>query len=97
VDFAGKWDTLFLILILRSSVSRAFYIFFASFSAVLAVFSRAISSRAVVRLISFLTFLFVISRASPRVQSPAAASYLPQYVFVGVLFFLAQLHVFAFE
>jgi hypothetical protein len=49
---------LFLFLILRSSASRAFYALFASFSACLAVFSRASSSRAAVRSAAFLAFFF---------------------------------------
>jgi hypothetical protein len=49
-------------LILRSSVSRAFYTFFTSFSAVPAAFSRAISSRAAVRSVFFLTFLSAACR-----------------------------------
>jgi hypothetical protein len=53
----------FSILILRSSSSRAFYTFFASFSACLAAFSRASSSRAAVRSASFLAFFSIASRA----------------------------------
>jgi len=53
----------FLILILRSSFSRVFYTFFASFSTCLAAFSRVSSSRAAVRLIFFLIFFFIASRA----------------------------------
>jgi hypothetical protein len=53
----------FSISILRSSVSRAFYVFFASFSAAFAAFSRATSSRAAMRSASFLIFLFAASRA----------------------------------
>jgi hypothetical protein len=53
----------FSISILRSSFSRAFYTFFASFFACLAAFSRASSSRAAVRSVSFLTFFSIISRA----------------------------------
>jgi hypothetical protein len=53
----------FLILILRSSFSRVFYTFFASFFTYLAVFSRASSSRAVVRSAFFLAFFFIASRA----------------------------------
>jgi hypothetical protein len=53
----------FLILILRSSFSRAFYAFFTSFSACLAAFSRASSSRATVRSAFFLAFFSIVSRA----------------------------------
>jgi hypothetical protein len=52
----------FSISILRNSSSRAFYAFFTSFSAYLATFSRASSSRAAVRLASFLAFFSIASR-----------------------------------
>jgi hypothetical protein len=51
---------LFLILILRSSASRAFYALFAFFSVCLAAFSRESSSRAAVRLVAFLAFFFAV-------------------------------------
>jgi hypothetical protein len=53
----------FLISILRSSSSRAFYAFFTFFFTYLAAFSRANSSRAVIRSASFLTFFSTASRA----------------------------------
>jgi hypothetical protein len=53
----------FSVSVLRSSASRAFCAFLVSFSAVFAIFSRAASSRAVVRSASFLVFFFVVSRA----------------------------------
>jgi hypothetical protein len=49
--------------ILRSSVSRAFYAFLASFSAAFTIFSRAASSRAAVRSAFFLAFFSAVSRA----------------------------------
>jgi hypothetical protein len=52
----------FSILILRSSFSRAFYIFFTFFSACLTAFSRASSSRVTVRLTSFLAFFSIAFR-----------------------------------
>jgi hypothetical protein len=52
----------FLILILRSSTSRAFYTFFVSFFACLVAFSRVSFSRVTVRLASFLAFFFTASR-----------------------------------
>jgi hypothetical protein len=52
----------FSILILRNSSSRAFYAFFISFFAYLAIFSRISSSRAAVRSTFFLAFFSIISR-----------------------------------
>jgi hypothetical protein len=49
--------------VLRSSASRAFYAFLASFSAAFTAFSRAASSRAAVRSASFLAFFSAASRA----------------------------------
>jgi hypothetical protein len=52
----------FSISILRSSASPVFYTFLTSFSAYLATFSRASSSRATAYLIIFSIFFFIISR-----------------------------------
>jgi hypothetical protein len=83
----------FLISILRSSASRAFYTFVTSFSVCLAAFSRASFSRVTVRSAAFLTFFFITSRAFPSCIIACYSFYLPPYVIIDVLSLPARLHV----
>jgi hypothetical protein len=84
----------FLISILRSPASRAFYVFVTSFSVCLAAFSRASFSR-VNRTFSCLTdlFFFITSRAFPSCIIACYSFYLPPYVIIDVLSLPARLHV----
>jgi hypothetical protein len=83
----------FLISILQSSASRAFYAFVTSFSVCLAAFSRASFSRVTVRSAAFLTLFFITSRAFPSCIIACCSFYLPPYVIIDVLPLPARLHV----
>jgi hypothetical protein len=81
-----------------AALFRAFFILSLSLFRLLLQFSREQLLRAqlYVQLSFWLSFL-LLPEPSPRMQSPAAAFYLPQYVFIRILFLPAQLYILALE